>query len=122
MSNPARDNLPHAVQTCHELLLWLIPQLDKFPRVRRFTLGERIETALLEVLELLVDAAYSRSKRTALAQANRRLSVLRHLWRLAHELKALPTNRYEHGAKLMEALGREVGGWLRSQGEGVPGR
>ena len=35
--------VPQAVQSCHELLLWVIPQLDKFPRVRRFTLGERIE-------------------------------------------------------------------------------
>lgn len=35
--------VPQAVQSCHELLLWLIPQLDKFPRSRRFTLGERIE-------------------------------------------------------------------------------
>ena len=35
--------VPQAVQSCHELLLWLIPQLDKFPRLRRFTLGERIE-------------------------------------------------------------------------------
>ena len=33
---------PQAVQACHELLLWMIPHLDKFPRVRRFTLGERI--------------------------------------------------------------------------------
>lgn len=36
-------NIPQAVQSCYELLLWLIPQLDKFPRARRFTLGERIE-------------------------------------------------------------------------------
>jgi hypothetical protein len=35
--------VPQAVQSCHELLLWLIPQLDKFPRSRRFTLGERLE-------------------------------------------------------------------------------
>jgi hypothetical protein len=35
--------VPQAVQSCHELLLWLIRQLDKFPRVRRFTLGERLE-------------------------------------------------------------------------------
>lgn len=27
--------LPQAVQSCHDLLLWLIPQLDKFPRARR---------------------------------------------------------------------------------------
>jgi hypothetical protein len=54
--------VPQAVQSCHELLLWLIPHLDKFPRVRRITLGERIETGLLEVLELLVEAAYTRNK------------------------------------------------------------
>ena len=27
-------SVPQAVQSCDELLLWLIPQLDKFPRVR----------------------------------------------------------------------------------------
>ncbi len=35
--------VPQAVQSCHKLLLWLIPQLDEFPRLRRFTLGERLE-------------------------------------------------------------------------------
>ena len=39
-----RDAVPRAVQACHELLAWLIPQLDLFPRARRFTLGERLET------------------------------------------------------------------------------
>ena len=56
------SSVPQAVQSCHELLLWLIPQLDKFPRVRRFTLGERIEAGLLAVLELVVEAAYTRNK------------------------------------------------------------
>ncbi len=59
------DNTPKAVSACHELLKWLIPQLDKFPRLRRFTLGERLEQALLEVLELLVEAAYTRHKQPA---------------------------------------------------------
>jgi hypothetical protein len=26
--------VPQAVQSCHELLLWLIPQLDQFPFAR----------------------------------------------------------------------------------------
>ncbi|PCJ12000.1 MAG: hypothetical protein COB04_18360 [Gammaproteobacteria bacterium] len=47
---------PQAVQDCHLLLEWLIPLLDKFPRNRRFTLGERIESGLLEVLENLIQA------------------------------------------------------------------
>jgi hypothetical protein len=37
--------VPQAVESCHEVLLWLIQQLDKFPRTRRFTLGERIEAS-----------------------------------------------------------------------------
>jgi len=48
--------VPQAVQACHELLLWVIPQLDKFPRSRRFTLGERVESGIIEVLELLAQA------------------------------------------------------------------
>ena len=107
--------VPQVVQSCHELLLWLIPQLDKFPRARRFTLGERIETGLLEVLELLVEAAYTRNKDTSLRRANLKLEVVRHLWRLAHELKVTATRQYEHGARLLDDLGRQIGGWLRSQ-------
>ena len=107
--------IPQVVQSCHEVILWLIPQLDKFPRVRRFTLGERLETGLIEVLELLVEAAYTRNKDTPLRRANLRLEVVRHLWRLAHELKVLAIRQYEHGAALIDDLGRQIGGWLRSQ-------
>jgi hypothetical protein len=34
-----------------------IPHLDKVPWLRRFTLGENLENTLLDVLELLVEAA-----------------------------------------------------------------
>jgi len=109
------DSTPQAVQACHQLLLWMIPQLDRFPRARRFTVGERLEAGLLEVLELLVEAAWSRDKQKVLRRANLRLETVRHLWRLAHELQDLSTRRYEHGAGLIDDLGRQVGGWLRSQ-------
>lgn len=107
--------VPQAVQSCHELLLWLIPQLDKFPRVRRFTLGERIEAGVLDVLELVVEAAYTRNKDTPLRRANIKLEVVRHLWRAAHDLKVMATRQYEHGARLLDDVGRQIGGWLRSQ-------
>jgi hypothetical protein len=113
-----KETTPQAVQACHELFLWLIPQLDKFPRVRRFTLGERLEAVLLEVLERLVEAAYSSGpeKREPLKRANLQLEVSRRLWRLAHELQIISTRRYEHGARLLTELGRQVGGWIRASG------
>ena len=108
-----KTSTPQAVQSCHELLLWLIPHLDKFPRNRRFTLGERIESGLLTVLECLVEACYSRQKQAALSLANRKLESIRHLWRLAYELKAINGKSFQHGAKLMLELGQQIGGWLR---------
>ena len=54
-----REPVPQAVQDCHDLLRWLIPHLDKFPRARRFTLGERLEVELLDVLaELTLDRRF----------------------------------------------------------------
>jgi hypothetical protein len=109
------SNVPQAVQSCHELLLWLVPQLDKLPRARRFMLGERIEAGLIEVLELLVEASYTHNKESPLRRANLRLEVARHLWRVGFELRNVATRQYEHGAKLMNDLGRQIGGWLRSR-------
>ncbi len=45
--------------------------------------------------------------------ANRKLAVNRHLWRLALELKLINLKRYEHGSRLMDNLGRQIGAWLR---------
>ena len=52
------DNLLKVIDDSHDLLKWLIPVLDKFPRTRRFTLGERLEPSLPDVLEECVGAAY----------------------------------------------------------------
>jgi hypothetical protein len=76
-----QNQTPQAVQAAHELLVWLIPQLDRFPRARRFTLGERLEAGVVAVLERLFEAAYTRDKEQVLQPANLRLDIVRHLWR-----------------------------------------
>ena len=110
------DAVPVAISDCHQLLVWLIPHLDQFPRVRRFTLGEKLEKVLLEVLEHLLDAAYQRpaQKGLVLQQANRKLALARHLWRLGFELKSCSFKPYHHGSEMMVALGRQIGGWRKS--------
>ena len=108
------NKTPQAVESCHAFLKWLIPQLDKFPRSRRFTLGERLESCFLEILGLLVEAAYSARKQGPLGEANRRLAVARHLWRLCFELEVIPMRRYQHGAEAMNDIGRQIGGWLKA--------
>ena len=115
---PTDTTLPQVIEDCHELLKWLIPLLDQFPRTRRFTLGERLESGLLAVLEECVDATYSKHKRTQLNNANRRLSSVRHLWRLAYELRVIPRNRYFHGSQRLVDIGTQIGAWQKSQAAG----
>ncbi|QEP42380.1 diversity-generating retroelement protein Avd [Ectothiorhodospiraceae bacterium BW-2] len=105
---------PAAVELCHDLLKWIIPHLGKFPRNQRFTLAERIESGLLDVLEHLVEAAYSNRPATPLGKANLRLQRVKHLWRLSVELNITGQQQYAYAAELMEQLGRQIGGWYQS--------
>ena len=100
----------------HDLLLYLIPQLGKFPRDQKFVLGDRIETKVLEVQESCLRAYYSRDKRGHLLEANLQLEVTRHLVRLAHALKLFSTHTYGVLAARMDEVGRMIGGWLKAQG------
>jgi hypothetical protein len=105
--------IPQAVQDCHECIKWVIPQLDKFPRNRRFTLGERIESGLLDVLGLLLEASYSQRNTKILHKANTQLTLVRHLWRLCFELKVIAKKQYEYGSKLVLNIGSQIGGWQK---------
>jgi hypothetical protein len=107
---------PVAVQKCYDLVLWLLQVIEKFPRSHRFTVGDRLATAALDVLEDLVTAAYSRSKREQLERANQRLHRVRFLTRLSKDLKILSHRSYEVAAERTDEVGRLIGGWLRSRG------
>lgn len=102
-----------ALEAHRGFLLWLIPTLEKFPRAQRFLLGDRIEGTALDVLERLIEATFSRERRGQLQQANLGLEKLRHLLRLAFELRYLDQRRYEHAARAIDDTGRLVGAWLK---------
>jgi hypothetical protein len=94
---------------------WLIPVLDAMPRRQKFQLGDRLQAAALDVLDTLVEAAYTRDRASLLQRANLGLEKMRFWIRLAHDLELMDFRRYEHAARLIDALGRQVGGWLRAE-------
>ena len=103
------------VPKAYDLVLWLIPRVNEFPRAQRFVLGERIENAALDLLDVLVEAQYRRDKVELLGRANLTLVRLRHLLRLANDLHLLGARRFEFVSEKIEELGRMVGGWSRQQ-------
>lgn len=102
-----------AITRLYDFMLWLIPKIEKFPRSQRFVLGDRIEIAALEILELLIEAAYTRKKAALLRRANLKLEKLRYLIRLSKDLKLINIKSYQFAAETMGAAGRSIGGWLK---------
>ena len=117
MTRRGDEELP-AIQACYELLLWIVPVLDRLPRNRKFTLGDRIESRLIDALSLLVAASYSRTKSERLSEANVRLQEVRYLVRLAKDLEAMSFKSYQRASEQLVTLGRMVGAWLKQQGAG----
>jgi len=115
MADNARRTGP-ALEAHRQFLLWLVPAVEKFPRSQKFLLGDRIQATALDVLEALIEATYTRDRRTHLARANLGLEKLRHFIRIAIELKHLDCRRYEHAARSLDEIGRLVGAWAKAHG------
>jgi len=108
------DDVSVVVKT-YDFARWLIPHLAKFSRDHRFTLGNRLEDGILDVLECLVEATYLREKRDLLRRANARLHRVRYLVRLATDFHLLSLKQYEFAATAIDEIGLELGGWLKQQ-------
>jgi hypothetical protein len=100
----------------YDLLLWLLPQAQKFPRSYRFTLSEHIQRCALDFYDLLVAAGKTKNplRLERLRQADIQLEQLRIWLRLARDLQIITIRQFEHAARLMAEVGRLLGTWLIS--------
>lgn len=100
----------------YDFLLWLIPQVNKFPRVHRFGLGERVIKQALSFQESLIAAglANGSSRTEQLKLGDVQLAQLRQHLRLCKDLELFSMNQYEHLSKMLAEIGRLLGGWIRS--------
>lgn len=100
---------------CYDLLGWLIPKAERFPRAFRFTVTHRMMDAALDLQEALIAAQSERddARGTTLREADAALARLRLYLRLAHRWQWLSTGQYEHVSAAVAEIGRLVGGWIK---------
>ena len=98
-----------------DLLEWLVPKGEAFPRPFRHTVTARLLDAALDLPEQLYEAQSRRGKqrRDALAEADVTLNKLRLHLRLAHRWRWLSNGQYEHVSRMVAEIGRLLGGWIR---------
>lgn len=104
------------IQKAYDLLKTTIPVLQKFPRSQKFTLANRIQDGLSDLLEELIRAYYSYTdlKKEKLRNVNIKLEILRHYFRLCYDLGLYNSLKYKEFAESLDEIGRMAGGWLKS--------
>lgn len=105
------------IDAVYRMSLELNKMVVKFPRNQRPGLGRRIEEAGFNLLANLSQARYLNPshKVTVLIQASTFLDNLRLLIRMSFDLGYLPVKRYEELSRILQDVGRMLGGWQKSQ-------
>ncbi|MGB0713828.1 MAG: diversity-generating retroelement protein Avd [Gammaproteobacteria bacterium] len=99
----------------YDLLQWLLPKTEQFPKAYRFTIGRRTADAALDLQEKLLLAAKrsGAARRQLLQECDAHLDAIRLYLRLALDWRWLNAGQYEHASRLVAEVGRLLGGWLR---------
>jgi len=102
----------------YDLLTWLLPHCDHFPATQRFMVTKRLCDCALEFNEMLFLANANRKDKRAdyLRQADGYLNLLRMYLRMIYGWRWLSVGQYEHVSKMIEEIGRLLGGWMKQSG------
>ncbi len=114
-ANSASSNATSPLFTkTYDLLHWLVPATLKFPRQQRFVGAVALQQGCQTLLLRLLEAQRSERPNMRLLHADVALAQLRLNWRLAHDWHLVSPGQFEHGAKLMDEVGRLLGAWLKN--------
>lgn len=88
---------------------------NTIPKQSRFTLGTKIDTLFIDILELFYIASYlgKTEKLTVLQKTNGKLDVLKFFLQISWELKILDTKKYIELSQALDQVGKMLGGWKR---------
>ena len=99
------------IQKMTDYIDWVSPLINRFPRDKKFAIGDRLLNKLYSVLELLIKSKYSNKmdKRQFLHQANIDLEIIRVLQRFLIKQEIWSLNRHKYAAKNINEIGKEIG-------------
>jgi hypothetical protein len=89
------------------------------PKQDRYTIGERTETVILDVLEGIIWASQTAKaeKLPMLEKTSMKLNFLRVFVRLMKDTKAIDSKKYVLLESQVDEIGRMLGGWIKSTKE-----
>lgn len=103
-------------QKTYELYKLFYQYLFNFPKKDRYTIGQRCENAILDLLEAITQAGQlpKIEKLPVLQKASIKLDLTKVLIRLCKDLKILDNKKYLTLESELQEIGRMLGGWIKA--------
>lgn len=104
----------------YDLLTWLLPHCERFPRAQRFAVTKRLQDAALDFQERIIEANHQppgAERLACLRAADGDLGKLRLYLRLVFRWGWLTASQYEFVSETVAEIGRLLGGWIRQTAE-----
>ncbi|WP_304225405.1 diversity-generating retroelement protein Avd [Gracilinema caldarium] len=100
-------------QKAEDFVEYLFPIVDRFPKYEKFALCSQIKNTCYVILKLIIKTNKSKQKTPGLYEIDVQLEMLRWLIRHSYRRKYLSHQCYETAARMVDELGRIVGGLLK---------
>ena len=100
----------------YELYKAFYEYLPSFPKKDRYTLAQRIEFTLLDLIEAIVLSSNlpKQEKLPILRQASTKIDLLRVLFKLGKDLKIIENKKYVQFESSVSEVGKMLGGWIKT--------
>ena len=103
------------IEHTYELIVWTHRHVERFPKHSRYSIGSRLEDKLLQLLECLLQAKYSKCKVASLQSAGLLVENARFLFRLCKDSRLMSIRSHEHATRRIVEISRQIQGWRKSQ-------
>jgi len=103
------------IDQSRKLFIVLSDYVDKMPRNLKFTVGDRIITNNLDLMECLIEAYYGKKNERLekINKANVKLEIIRQIMRYLFETNRHNLKKHEHLNKELDTIGMNLGGWRK---------
>lgn len=101
-------------QKIYDLLVYMYPAVNKFPKSQRLVLSQHILNTLLKILKLTIIANSKKDRRREQDLISVHLDIFRILIRLARDINFLSVRKYEHIMRQINEIGKLLTGWKKA--------
>ena len=90
--------------------------MPDFPKDSKYTLGAKVDSLFLEVIEEIIKASSSdkTEKLIFLKTASAKLDLLKFFLQIVWEIKSLDNKKYILLSEKLNEIGKMLGGWIKS--------